>query len=86
MKYGIIRHDKNDHEIPNCRSLRRAAATSAWPARARHAERLGHQLERHRARRAGGVNCPFTFPSNKSTLGADNQIVVTYAGTVCGKK
>jgi predicted small secreted protein len=32
----------------------------------------------------GGVNCPFTFPSNKSTLGADNQIVVTYAGTVCG--
>src|SRR6476646_8546661 len=32
----------------------------------------------------GGVNCPFTFPSNKSTLGADNQIVVSYAGTVCG--
>jgi predicted small secreted protein len=32
----------------------------------------------------GGVNCPFNFPSNKSTLGADNQIVVTYAGTVCG--
>jgi len=32
----------------------------------------------------GGVNCPFNFPSNKSTLGADNQIVVSYAGTVCG--
>jgi hypothetical protein len=32
----------------------------------------------------GGVNCPFTFPSNKSTLGADNQIVVNYSGTVCG--
>jgi len=32
----------------------------------------------------GGVNCPFNFPANKSTLGADNQIVVSYAGTVCG--
>ena len=32
----------------------------------------------------GGVNCPFNFPSNKSALGADNQIVVSYAGTVCG--
>src|SRR3954454_10425589 len=32
----------------------------------------------------GGVNCPFNFPSNKSTMGADNQIVVSYAGTVCG--
>jgi hypothetical protein len=32
----------------------------------------------------GGVNCPFTFPSNKSTMGADNQISVTYSGTVCG--
>jgi hypothetical protein len=32
----------------------------------------------------GGVNCPFTFPASKATLGADGQIVVTYAGTVCG--
>jgi len=31
----------------------------------------------------GGVNCPFTFPSNKSTL-ADTQMTVTYSGTVCG--
>ena len=31
----------------------------------------------------GGVNCPFTFPSNKSTL-ADSQMTVTYSGTVCG--
>ena len=32
----------------------------------------------------GGVNCPFTFPGNKATLGADNQLVVAYSGTVCG--
>jgi hypothetical protein len=32
----------------------------------------------------GGVNCPFTFTNSKATLDATNQIVVNYAGTVCG--
>ena len=32
----------------------------------------------------GGVNCPFTFPASKATLGADGQVVVNYSGTVCG--
>jgi hypothetical protein len=32
----------------------------------------------------GGVNCPFTFTNSKATLGADNQIVINYSGTVCG--
>jgi hypothetical protein len=32
----------------------------------------------------GGVNCPFTFPASKATLGADDQVVVNYSGTVCG--
>lgn len=32
----------------------------------------------------GGVNCPFTFTNSKATLDAAGQIVVTYAGTVCG--
>ena len=32
----------------------------------------------------GGVNCPFTFNNSKATLGAENQVVVTYSGTVCG--
>jgi hypothetical protein len=32
----------------------------------------------------GGVNCPFTFTSNKATLDATGQIVVNYSGTVCG--
>src|SRR3954465_15411673 len=32
----------------------------------------------------GGVNCPFSFPSSKATLGADGQILVNYSGTVCG--
>ena len=32
----------------------------------------------------GGVNCPFNFPSGKATQESAGQIVVTYAGTVCG--
>jgi hypothetical protein len=32
----------------------------------------------------GGVNCPFTFTNNKATLDATGQILVNYAGTVCG--
>ena len=32
----------------------------------------------------GGVNCPFTFTNSKATLNAAGQVVVTYAGTVCG--
>lgn len=33
----------------------------------------------------GGVNCPFTFTNGKATQdSASTNIVVTYAGTVCG--
>jgi hypothetical protein len=32
----------------------------------------------------GGVNCPFTFTNSKATLDATGQILVNYAGTVCG--
>jgi Flp pilus assembly protein TadG len=32
----------------------------------------------------GGVNCPFSFPNGTATTDASGQIVVTYAGTVCG--
>ena len=32
----------------------------------------------------GGVNCPFTLPNGKATQDSSGQVVVTYAGTVCG--
>jgi hypothetical protein len=32
----------------------------------------------------GGVNCPFSFPTSKATLGGDGQVLVDYSGTVCG--
>jgi len=32
----------------------------------------------------GGVNCPYTFPNGKATLGTDGNIVLNYSGTVCG--
>ena len=32
----------------------------------------------------GGVNCPFSFPTGTATPDTTGQIVVTYAGTVCG--
>jgi hypothetical protein len=32
----------------------------------------------------GGVNCPFSLPNGKATQDTSGQVVVTYAGTVCG--
>jgi hypothetical protein len=32
----------------------------------------------------GNVNCPFTFPNSKAGTDASGQVVITYAGTVCG--
>jgi hypothetical protein len=32
----------------------------------------------------GGVNCPFSLPNGKATQDSSGQVVVTYAGTVCG--
>jgi hypothetical protein len=32
----------------------------------------------------GNVNCPFSFPTGKATQDSSGQVIVTYAGTVCG--